>query len=65
MDLFTELSQPDYMGKFYDMELLRLVEHIHKIVENKINELTNKIMNEEVFTEIPEYWIRKGKTSLR
>lgn len=64
MNLFTELSQPDYMGKFHDMELLGLVEHIHRIVEKKINELTNKIMNEEVFTEMPEYWVKKGKTSL-
>jgi len=59
-NLYRELFQPDLMiVKPGDISLLDAVEHARQVTLKKIEFLSKKILEEEVFPKGREYWLKK------
>jgi hypothetical protein len=58
--IYQELQQPDLLwSRTREGSFAELVEHARSIADRKIEELTSKILSEEVLPKGLEYWKRK------
>jgi hypothetical protein len=59
-NLYRELFQPDLMfGKLEGVSFADTVEHARQVVLKKIDLLSKKIMEEEIYPKGREYWLKK------
>jgi len=65
VEIFTELSQPDFMDGFNEVDIIDLVDHLHEIVKERMKQLTEKILKEEVLVKSYEEWRQQGKQSIK
>lgn len=55
--IFRELEQPDLLWRGVgEGSFIALVQHVHSIVEEKMDDLANKIMKEEIIPKGHQYW---------
>lgn len=59
--ILTELSQQDYFSTEEENDLIVLAKHVREKVIDKKNELSEKIVMQDVTTKGIEYWYKKAK----